>query len=209
MVGKTPVVVLAVVAVVAAAALFGYTLLPASRQSTIATGAASTIQGSLQIKSASLSGGTMTLTVQDTGSQSLSIDALMLLVGTGCPPSALTTSVTAQASQNRSQFTRLSCMVGSTNFVVQSNGTVSQLRTPQFNLTSRTQSSFTRTLNSSRSGGFQGAGGLFGGGYQLAAGQSVTLTFSGAIGTQVTSGAQYTIDVVGQQARAQITLTAT
>jgi archaellum component FlaG (FlaF/FlaG flagellin family) len=214
MVGKTPVVVVAVVAVAAAAAILGYALLspnnqPAQATTASAVGAASTSQGALQITSASLSGGTMTLTVKNTGSQTASIDALMLLDGTGCPQSTFA-STTAQTSQNRSQFTRLACMEGSTNFLVQSNGTVRQLATPQFNSTSRSQSSFTRTLNSSRSGGFQGPGGLFGGsGYQLAAGQSVTLTFTGATGTQVTSGSQYTIDVVGQQARAQITLTAT
>ena len=45
-------------------------------------------------------------------------------------------------------------------------------------------------------------------GFQLAAGQAVTLAYSGAIGSGVATGSQYTITVTGLQADAQITIEA-
>ncbi len=79
---------------------------------------------------------------------------------------------------------------------------------------------FSRTISGNLTG-FPGAFGNFsaglgrflgnltnGAGLQLAAGQSVTLAYSGPIGSGVTAGSQYTIIVAGPQGEAQITISA-
>jgi len=242
-VATTAVVAVIVVALVGAG-IFGYTYLMSPNQSSSTTqnqhpnipvastsqGISSTSQGNLEISNAALSNNSLLVTIQNTGSQPLSISSLLVTRGSGgCLPTASTTNTTSRASQNRSGFALPACFAGAAVFLVQSNSTLRPVAAAGFNFTrSFNSTSFTRT---SRSGNFSRTisgnfsrtfpgnfsrgfpGGFFGnfsglGGFQLAAGQVVTLAYSGAVGSGVTAGSQYTITVTGQQADAQITLQA-
>ena len=209
-----------------------------SRPSTASTAAApsasATSLGNLKISNAALSNGSILVTVQNTGSQAASLDSLLVTPGSGCLSTA--SSTTSTTSQNRSGFALPACFSGAAVFLVQSNSTLTPAPLGRFNFTrafnstsfSRTFSgNFSRTFsgNFSRtiSGNFtRGSPGNFTGifpgsllgnlsgiaGYQLAAGQAVTLAYSGPIGSGVATGSQYTITVVGLQGEAQITIQA-
>ncbi|HVB95557.1 MAG TPA: hypothetical protein VND41_03015 [Nitrososphaerales archaeon] len=235
----TTAVVAVVVVVLVGAGIFGYMFLMSPNQSSSTTqsqhpnipaastsqGISSTNQGNLEISNAALSNNSLLVTIQNTGSQPLSISSLLVTRGSGGCLS--TTTTTSQASQNRSRFALPACFAGAAAFLVQSNSTLRPVAASGFNFTrsfnstrsfsrsgnfSRTISgNFSRTFPGNFSGGFPG--GFFGnfsglGGFQLTAGQAVTLAYSGAIGSGVTAGSQYTITVTGQQADAQITLQA-
>jgi hypothetical protein len=242
----TTAVIAVVVVVLVGAGIFGYMFLMSPSQSSSTTlgqhpnipaastsqGVSSTSQGNLEISNAALSNSSLLVTLQNTGSQPLSISSLLVTRGSGgCLSSTTTatsTNTTSGARQNRTGFALPACFAGAAVFLVQSNSTLRPVAAAGFNFTrsfnstsfSRTSRSgnFSRTIsgNSSRtfegnfSGGFPGGFGNFSGfgGFQLAAGQAVTLAYSGAIGSGVTAGSQYTITVTGQQADAQISLQA-
>jgi hypothetical protein len=242
--GVAPAAVVAVIVVVlVGAGVFGYMfLLPANKSSSTtqgqppsvpgvstSQGISSTSQGNLEISNAALSNNSLLVTIQNTGSQPLSITSLLVAPGSGGCLSTTTTTTASQANQNRSGFALPACFAGAAVFLVQSNSTLRPVTAAGFNFTrSFNSTSFTRTFsrsgnfsrtisgNFSRtfpgnfSGGFSGGFGNFSGlgGFQLAAGQAVTLAYSGAIGSGVTAGSQYSITVTGQQADAQITLRA-
>jgi hypothetical protein len=227
-----------IVAVVLAGAVFGYIyLLPSSQPSSSTQGLTSSVsanqgsvsttqsgssmtKGDIEISNATLSGNALSVTIQNVGSQAVSINSLLVAPGAGCPSTMTTTS---QTNQTNMQFTVPACLAGAATFLVQSNSTLRPIPS-QFNFTSRSNSTFSRTFsrsgnfsrtfsgNSSRtfSGNFSRGfpGNFSNGGFQLAAGQSVTLTYSGAIGSGVTAGSQYTIMVTGRQAAAQTTISA-
>jgi hypothetical protein len=242
------------VVVLAGAAVFGYMyLLPASQQSTTTETHTSSLsaaqteipasQGNVVISNAALSNDSLLLTIQNTGSQAVSLDALLITPGTGCSLSSLagiaaSANQTSGTNQTRTQFALPACMTGAASFLVQSNSTLTPIGLGRFNFTSHPFNfssfnstsftrSFSRSSNFSRtisgnfsgfpgafignfSGGFPGGflGNFSGDGLQIAAGQSVTLAYSGPIGSGVTAGSQYTIMVSGQQAEAQITISA-
>jgi hypothetical protein len=241
----TTAVVAVVVVVLVGAGIFGYMYLMSPNQSSNTTqnqhpnipvastsqSISSTSQGNLEISNAALSNNSLLVTIQNTGSQPLSISSLLVTRGTGgCLSTTTTTNTTttSRANQNRSGFTLPACFAGAAVFLVQSNSTLRPAAggfnfTRSFNSTSFTRTfsrsgnfsrtisgNFSRTFSGNFSGGFPGGFGNFSGvgGLQLAAGQAVTLAYSGAIGSGVTAGSQYTITVTGLQANAQITLQA-
>lgn len=242
-----------VVVVLVGAGVFGYMfLMPSSHNSstsqtstnmptTVSTLAASTTQDNVVISNAALSNGSLLVTIQNTGSQPVSISSLLVTPGSGgcsffgpgSSSSTTTTSTTSGSNQTRPGFALPACMAGSAVFVVQSNSSLRAIPLGQFNFTrafnstafsrsfsanfSRTFSAnFSRTISGNFTRGFPGgnfsrgfpAGNFTGGGVQLAAGQSVTLAYTGPIGSGVTAGNQYTISVTGVQAEAQITVKA-
>ncbi len=241
--------IVAVVAVVlVGATVFGYMLLVPGTQhsnapliqttsalSTAAPTASSTAQGTLRISNAALSNSSILVTIQNTGSQAVSLDSLLVAPGSGCL-SSINTTTTSQTSQNRSGFALPACFSGAAVFLVQSNSTLRPVPLGRFNFTrvfnstafTRTSSgNFSRTTSGNFSRGFPGnfsrgflgnfsagfPGGFLGNlsgisGFQLAAGQAVTLAYSGAVGSGVATGSQYTITVTGLQADAQITIRA-
>ncbi len=204
--------------------------------STTATAPGSISQVSLKITNAVLSNSSILVTIQNTGSQAASIDSLLVTPGSGCPSTLANSTTTSQTSQNRSGFALPACFSKAAVFLVQGNSTLRPVPLGSLNFTrvfnsttfSRTFSgNFSRTFsgNSSRtfsgnfsrgapgnfSGGFPGGflGNLSGvSGFQLAAGQAVTLAYSGAIGSGVATGSQYTITVAGLQTDAQVTIQA-
>ena len=247
--GVATTAIVAVVAVVlVGATIFGYMLLvPGAQHSSspqvqttpaVSTGApstSSTAQGTLRISNAAISNGSILVTIQNTGSQAVSLDSLLVTPGSGCLSSLTSTTTTSQTSQNRSGFALPACFSGAAVFLVQSNSTLRPVSAAQFNFTrvfnsttfSRTFSgNFSRTVSGNFSRTFSGNftrgppgnfSGIFPGflgnlsavsGFQLAAGQAVTLAYSGAIGSGVATGSQYTITVTGVQADAQITIKA-
>ncbi len=199
----------------------------------------STTEGNVVISNAAVSNSSLLVTIQNTGAQPVSISSLLVTPGSGCSSTSFFGSTTAsstsastssasQTNQTRTGFALPACMEGAVVFTVQSNSTLKPIALGQFNFTHAFNSTkFSRTFsrnasrtfsaNSSRTisgnftrGGFPGfAGNVTGGGVQLAAGQSVTLTYVGQMGSGVTEGSQYTIMVTGQGADAQITLKAT
>lgn len=235
------------------AAVLGYTyLIPASQQpsssrtqppptssSSGSTFTASANQGGLEISSAGLSDGGLSLVVQNLGSQPVSIDSLLVAPGSGCNETTTTSTTT---NQTRVPLFASSCLRGGLAFLIESNSTLRPISTTAFNFTSFNSTSFARTFsgnvtrtftgnfsrtitgnftapppgNFSRSisgnftgpfpGNFTGFSNLNGTGFQLAAGQSVTLTYDGTLVTGLSSGSQYTIMVAGQQAEAEITI---
>jgi hypothetical protein len=241
-----------VVVVLVGAGVFGYMfLIPSSHNSSttsqtatylptsISTVATSTTQDNVVISNAALSNGSLLVTIQNTGSQPVSISSLLVTPGSGgCSffgpaTTSTTTSATSASNQTRPGFALPACMAQSAVFSVQSNSSLRAIPVGQFNFTgafnstvfsrtfsgnfSRTFSAnFSRTISGNFSRGFPGGNfsGRFpgnftaGGGLQLAAGQSVTLTYAGPIGSGVSAGSQYTIVVTGVQAEAQITLKA-
>ncbi|HVB95219.1 MAG TPA: hypothetical protein VND41_01285 [Nitrososphaerales archaeon] len=233
-----------VVVVLVGATVFGYMyLLPAnqhssttqSQSSSVSTvqSVSSTTQGNVEISNAALSNTTLLVTIQNTGTQAVSINSVLVTPGSGCPSTKTSTSTstsqTSQSSQTnrtRTGFALPACFARSAVFLVQSNSTLSPVPIGRFNFSAglfNSTRSFSRSGNFSRaisgnlsrtisgnfSRGFIGLGNFSrGGGIQLAAGQSVTLAYSGPIGSGVTAGSQYTIVVSGQQTEAQITLPA-
>ena len=209
-----------------------------SAVSTAALSTSSTAQGTLRISNAALSNSSLLVTIQNTGSQAVSLDSLLVTPGSGCLSSfaRTNTTTTSQAGQNRSGFALPACFAMAAVFLVQSNSTLRPVPLGRFNFTrvfnsttfsrtfsgnlSRTTSGNTsRTFSGNFSRGFPGnfsggfPGGFFGNlsgvsGFQLAAGQAVTLAYSGAIGSGVATGSQYTITVTALQTDAQITLSA-
>ncbi|MDA4115681.1 MAG: hypothetical protein OK442_03900 [Thaumarchaeota archaeon] len=246
--GMATTAVVAVIAVVlVGATVFGYMVLvpgaqhssglstpSTSASSTAALGTSSTAQGTLKISNAALSNGSILVTIQNTGSQAVSLDSLLVTPGSGCLSSfaRTNTTTTSQAGQNRSGFALPTCLAMAAVFLVQSNSTLRPVPLGRFNFT-RVFNSTTFSRNSSRTfsanssrtfsgnftrgppGNFSGIfpGGFLGNlsgvsGFQLAAGQAVTLAYSGAIGSGVATGSQYTITVTALQGEAQITLSA-
>lgn len=226
-----------VVVVLVGAGVFGYMFLtPSSHNSsttsqtstneptTVSTLTTSTTQDNVVISNAALSNDSLLVTIQNTGSQPVSISSLLVTPGSGgCsffgPASSSTsTSTTSGSNQTRPGFALPACMAGSAVFVVQSNSSLRAIPLGQFNFTSfsRTFSgNVSRTFSGNFSRGFPGGNfsrgfpaNFTGGGVQLAAGQSVTLAYTGPIGSGVTAGSQYTIVVTGVQAEAQITVKA-
>jgi hypothetical protein len=236
-----------VVVVLVGAGVFGYMyLIPASQHSsttqsqtsttTTSVTTSSTTQDNVVISNAALSNSTLLVTIQNTGSQPVSLSSLLVTPGSGCsflaPPRTSTTSTTSGSNQTRPGFAPPACFAQAAVFVVQSNSTLKATPLGQFNFThafnstsfsrtfsgnfSRTFSgNFSRTISGNFSRGFPGNfSGIFGGnltgggGLTLAAGQSVTLAYAGPIGSGVTAGSQYTIMVTGVQAEAQITVDA-
>ncbi|MDG6966212.1 MAG: hypothetical protein JRN58_01030 [Nitrososphaerota archaeon] len=241
-------VVAGVLVIIGGAALFGYVYLAPAGQhastttesqppgSSLQAQSSATTSESIQISNADLSNGSLLVTVQNTGSAPVSLDAITVSPGTGCALGNLSRSAfafnqTLPSNVTSGRFTPPACLAQEDFFVVQSNSTLSPLSLPRFNASSNFTSAF-RSANFSRTfsanfsrifsgnfsglfpGNFSGAfprgmlGNLSGSGLQLPAGQAVTLQYSGPIGSGVASGTQYTILVVGQQAEAQITLSA-
>lgn len=248
----------AVILLVAVAGVFGYMyLLPAKSTPALttqsqapntpatSTSTTTTSEGSIQISNAALSNNSLLVTIQNTGSEPVSINALTLLPANGCNLANLTrgfappANQTSQGNGTRGVFQVSSCMASLVAFVVQKNSTLTPVSpgrfnftAPGFNFTAFNSTSFSRSGNFSRTfsrtfsgnssrtfpgnftlGNFTGIPGFFGNlsagaGLQIAAGQSVTLEYAGTIGSGVTAGSQYTITVVGQQAEAQVTLSA-
>jgi hypothetical protein len=243
----TSVMVAIIAVVLVGATVFGYMVLvpsasqhsstPQSQPSShpeAAPRASSTAQGDLRISNAALSNDSILVTIQNTGSQSASIDSLLVTPESGCL-SFGTNTTTAQTSQNRSGFALPACFSRAAVFLVQSNSTLRPVPFGRFNFTRGFNStSFSRTFSANSSSTFSGnfsrpfsgnftrgfpgnftevfpgfLGNLTGvAGFQLAAGQAVTLAYSGPIGSGVTTGSQYSIAVAGAQGYAQITLSA-
>jgi hypothetical protein len=249
--GMATTAIAAVIAVVlVGATVFGYMLLVPGAQhsggastpstsaaSTAALGTSSKAQSTLKISNAALSNNSLLVTIQNTGSQAVSIDSLLVTPGSGCLSSfaRTNTTTTSQAGQNRSGFALPACFAMAAVFLVQSNSTLKPVPLGRLNFTrvfnsttfsrtssgnfSRTSGNTSRTFSGNFSRGFPGnfsggfPGGFFGNlsgvsGFQVAAGQAVTLAYTGAIGSGVATGSQYTITVTGLQGEAQITLSA-
>jgi hypothetical protein len=237
-----------VVVVLVGAGVFGYMFLMPSSHSTSATTSSSqattstattvtsTTHDSLVISNAAISNGSLLVTVQNMGSEPVSLSSLLVTPGSGgcsffAPPSttsSTSTSSTSSSNQTRRGFALPACMSQAAVFTVQSNSSLKEIPLGRFNFTtfSRTFSgnfsrsfsaNFSRTISGNFTRGFPGGNfsGRFpgnftaGGGLPLAAGQSVTLVYAGPIGSGVTSGSEYTISVAGVQAEAQITVEAT
>lgn len=253
----TVAIVAVLLVVIGGAAVFGYMfLLPANKSSSTTTQsstptsataqtAASPSSGTVVISNAAISNGSLLLTVQNKGSEAVSLDTLLITPGAGCNFASIfsRTSVSSSASsslaaqnQSRIPFTIPPCIEAAVPFVVHSNSTLAPIARGQFNASRlfnfssfNATRSFSRSANFSRSfsgnftrpppgsnfSGFPGgAFGFFGNlsagaGLEVAPGQSVTLAYSGPIGSGVTAGSQYTIIVEGQLAEAQITVSAT
>lgn len=251
----TVAVVGAVVVVLAVAAVFGYMYLIPSKAGELSNqtyapnipvtqASSTTTEGSIEISNAALSNNSLLVTIQNTGSEAVSIESLTLSPGSGgCSVANFTrasfgpqANQTGQTNRTGTPFTLPSCVTGSVAFIVQKNSTLTPLNIgrfnftgPGFNFTAFNSTSFSRSANFSRTfsgnssrtfsgnftagnftNGFPGGFGNFSDnlGVQVPAGQAVTLEYTGAIGSGVTAGSQYTIMVVGQQADAQITLSA-
>lgn len=239
MVTKVAVVASVVVAGLVGAAIFGYAfLLPAShpasstrnQQSASNPAFTSSSAGTLEITSASLSGTSLSVTVENLESQSVSIDSLLLARGSGC--SLATTTSVSETGQNGTRLFASSCLQGGLAFLIQTNSTLRPIAAAAFNFTAFNSTSFTRSFtgNFSRTltgnftrtfsgnftgsfpgnftgsfpGNFTGARGFNGTGFQIAAGQTVTLTYNGSSVSNLAAG-QYTVMVEGQ-AEAEITI---
>jgi hypothetical protein len=227
-----------VVVLLVGAGVFGYLYLtPAnqhssttkSQQSSVSTSqsVSSTTQGNVEITNAALSNTTLLVTIQNAGSQTVSINSLLITPGGGCP-STTTTTTTSQTNQTRPGFTLPPCFARAVVFLVQNNSTLKPVPIGRFNFSAGSFNStrsfsrsgnFSRTISGNVSRTFSGnfSRGFVGGfprnfsgsgGVQLAAGQSLTLAYSGAIGSGVAPGSQYTITVAGQQVDAQVTVSA-
>lgn len=237
------------VVVLAGVAVFGYIYLtPASKppststvQNQTSSVAAQTMipapQANVVISNAALSNNSLLLTIQNEGSQAVSLNTLLITPGTGCNFTSFATSrssqanQTAQQNQTRIPFSPPTCIARAAPFTVQGNGTLTPLAAGRFNASRLFNStffnstrSFSRSANFSRTtsgnfsrgafGNFSLPGGFLGNlsrglGLQLAAGQSVSLSYDGPIGSGVVAGSQYTILVIGAQAEATITVGAT
>ena len=178
----------------------------------------------IQITGATLSENSFSVTINNTGSGNISLSAISLMpLGSECGPSVTTSTSTTGSTSSKSAATSTTattrhehtgqqyrlpiCFSGSALFVVLDNGTLRLapgVTARAFPLQSRP--------GPNPSGIFENAG------YELVAGQSVTLTFSGPIsfgfslGRQsapgVISGDQYDVTVVGPQALAQYVVVA-
>lgn len=250
-------VVALVLVIVAGAAVTGYIYLVPSGQpqhttttsslapaaSPAASSTTTASRGSIEISNAALSNNSLLVTVQNTGSAAVSIDALTVAPGTGCSlgnfsrlPLALPRNLTALNQTAGFHFSIPTCFTQTSLFLVQKNSTLTPISARMFNFTSFNSTSFSRSENysgvlpgnfskffgNSSNPSFFGnlTSGIPGGflanlteqagtGFQLAAGQAVTLEYTGLVGVGVTSGSQYTITVAGLEASAQITLSAT
>lgn len=170
----------------------------------------------IQITAAALSSDSFSVTVKNTGSQNVSLNDISLApVGSECAPTAVASSTTSSTTSTATTQTRHPgaqyrlpvCFTGSALFVVLNNGTLQSLS----NVPPRSFPFQSR----------HGSGPSFmsqGTGYELAAGESVTLTFSGPISfgfslamqnpPGVISGDQYEVTVMGLQALAQYVVVA-
>lgn len=185
----------------------------------------------LQVAGAVLQSNSYSVTLKNTGTSTVSIGSLILTpVGNPCDPqqqssstststtttssttsgtstttAKATSSTSSQSKGGRGNFQPPSCLSGSATFIVDNNGTVLSV------------SSLLQVPPNHESHGSQPPAPLAGG-YQLAAGQSVTLKYSGAVTfgiafrgatpPGVVAGDQYDITAVGQQALAQYVVTA-
>ena len=165
-----------------------------------------TYTSAIQITNVTLTSGVLSVTIKNTGNQSVNLTTTTVTpVGNMCAylPGGSQTSFGGGRDHRQNGLPQ--CLSGSAYFEVLQNGTLEQIAdwsltgsTPQFTLGSNLQAVFTNS------------------GYQLAAGKSVTLTFTGTVSLGfslrqmpqstsapgVVSGDQYDITVIGQQALA-------
>ena len=169
----------------------------------------------VQITTAALSSNSLSVTIKNTGSDDVNLTTISVMpLGYECVSPMTTqtstgTSATATAGEHESYELRLpQCFTGSELFAVLSNGTLRSL--PELLLGGNLPMAISgpHPINF-----FDNPG------YDLAAGQSVTLKFSGTIAfgfslfgrtpPGVISGDQYDVTVVGPQALAQYVVVAT
>ena len=171
------------------------------------------------ITGATLKAGSFSVTVKNTGSTPLNLSAIFIApLGDECPTAAVSTTTTSHTSStqrdhNNGKVSLPTCLVGSANYLVLNNGTIVPIDAslhvvmPMGAALHMSPKEIDASIAQSW--------GLFGQtGYQLAAGKSVTLTYTGSITfglgihfmnmvlPGVISGDQYEITVVGQQALA-------
>ncbi len=150
----------------------------------------------IQVTSATLSSNSLSITIKNTGTKSVNLSAISVApIGSECAPSA-------GNGKGHGNDMMPECFTGSAFFVVQDNGTLTSL------------SSLLPVHFTPYSNGESHQSGIFANqGYLLAAGKSVTLTYSKAItfslmmgGKQATGpvkGQQYSVSVTGQEALAE------
>ncbi len=165
-----------------------------------------TYTSAIQITNVTLTSGTLSVTVENTGNQSVNLTtATVTPVGNVCASPVGGPQASFGGGHGHHQNSPPQCLSGSAYFEVSQNGTLEQVADwsltgsiPQFTLGSSSQAVFTNS------------------GYQLGAGKSVTLTFTGTVSLGfslrqmlqsqsaqgVVSGDQYDITVIGQQALA-------
>ena len=202
-----------VVVVLVGAGVFGYMyLVPSNHNSSTTSQTAtylptsiststtsSTTPSNLVISNAALSNSSLLVTIQNTGSQPVSLSALLVTPGSGAcsfigpgPRVTNTTTTTARSNQTRVGFALPACMTQSAVFLVQSNSTLKAIPLGQFNFTggfnsttfsrsfsanfSRTFSAnFSRTISGNFTRGFPGnSSGFFGANFT--AGGGLTLS---------------------------------
>jgi len=164
----------------------------------------------LTVTSASLSVSSFSVTVKNTGSTSLNLSAIAITpLGYECAVKISTTSSTTWTAHSgeAGRVPVPGCLTGSATFLVENNGTLLPVRGLIYNmLTLREKASPSQWSSFGNNG------------LTIAAGGSVTLTYSGPISfgfalfqrtpPGVTSGDQYEITVVGSRALAQTVVTA-
>ena len=165
-----------------------------------------TYTSAIQVTNVTLTSGALSVTVKNTGNQSVNLTtATVTPVGNICASPAGGPQASFGGGRDHRQNSPPQCLSGSAYFEVLPNGTLEQIAdwslagsTPQFMLGSSSQAVFTNS------------------GYQLGAGKSVTLTFTGTVSlgfslrqtlqsqsaSGVVSGDQYDITIIGQQALA-------
>jgi len=168
----------------------------------------------VQITAAALSSNSMSVTIKNTGSDDVNLTTISVMpLGFECvspmtTQSSTSTSTTANSAEHQDYDFRLpQCFTGSALFVVLSNGTLRSV--PELLL----GGNLPAAISSAHPINF-----FANSGYDLAAGQSVTLKFSGTIAfgfslfgrtpPGVISGDQYDVTVVGPQALAQYVVVA-
>lgn len=161
-------VVALVLVVVAGAAVTSYIYLVPSGQpqhttttsslvpgaSLAASSTTTTSGGSIQISNAALSNNSLLVTVQNTGSVAVSVDALTVAPGTGCslgnftrPPLALPRNLTALNQTSGFHFSIPTCLTQTSLFLVQKNSTLIPLSARMFNFTSFNSTTFSGSAN--------------------------------------------------------------
>jgi hypothetical protein len=199
-----------VVVVLVGAGVFGYMYLVPSNHNSSTTSRTSTYMptttltsytapSSLVISNAALSNSSLLVTIQNTGSQPVSLSALLVTPGSGAcsfvgpGPRPTNTTTTSGSNQTRLGFALPACTTQSAVFLVQSNSSLKAIPLGQFNFTggfnsttfsrtfsanfSRTFSAnFSRTISGNFTRGFPGGNfsGFFGGNFT--AGGGLTLT---------------------------------
>ena len=168
----------------------------------------------IQITTATLSSSSFSVTIKNTGSEAVNLTTISLMpLGYECVSPMTTQTSTAVSTtathgeHQGNQFRFPQCFTGSALFVILDNGTIRSVSHLLLGGNLPMAIPYTNPINFFANSG-----------YKLAAGQSVTLTFSGTIAfgfslygqtpPGVISGDQYDLTVIGPQALAQYVVVA-